>query len=572
VRAVVYARVSSAAQRERETIASQLRVLPEFVAARGWDLVAPATTYVDDGRTAKAGHLEARLGLSALLRDAALGKFDVVVVVDIDRLTRSEDLTERGAILGALQRAKVKVASATSGQVLDLSTSTGDLFTTLHAFFAAEWTRKHRERVTQGKITGIQRNRKPAGRIAYGLDWERETNEWSLDPERSPIVKEIYLRVAAGESCRAIADDLHARGAPRPLGEWNRSRVNRIVRSTYATGVWVVDKTRNLSITVPAIVDVDLWERAQTALSAHGKRALRKTRHEYLLEGRAVCGTCGSPIGIQSAIYDPRRGGRWSPATYLCRSRRIFRGAGEHRCMAPRVTCVAADETIWRALVSELEDPALAEHIEAELVARARGRKDWQADADGYRAHLERLTRVETGVLERYRRNLISDGALEVELAKLKRERDAVRAQLETAKAAADVDSNIQVQLDDARRVLEELRGVLADADFAVRRQLLERLTPEGGVTFLGDRLRLTLLVPRGAARPRRVLLAQSISSSSHENTLRITVISRLPDPEIRHCVAEGCGAVIPRDKQPTSIFCSDVCKHRTHRARQKVG
>jgi hypothetical protein len=46
------------------------------------------------------------------LRDAAAGRFDVVVVADIDRLTRSEDLGERGAILGALQRAGVCVASA----------------------------------------------------------------------------------------------------------------------------------------------------------------------------------------------------------------------------------------------------------------------------------------------------------------------------------------------------------------------------------------------------------------------------------------------------------------------------
>src|ERR1700733_4413942 len=105
MRAVIYARVSSALQRERETIASQMRVLPEFVTRQSWELVRPLDTYVDDGRTAKAGHLEARTGLSALLRDAALGLFDVVVVMDVNRLTRSEDLAERGMILGALQRA-----------------------------------------------------------------------------------------------------------------------------------------------------------------------------------------------------------------------------------------------------------------------------------------------------------------------------------------------------------------------------------------------------------------------------------------------------------------------------------
>src|ERR1041384_616580 len=122
-RAVIYARVSSTLQRDRDTIASQLRVLPEFVERQGWTLVRPAHTYVDDGHSAKAGKLQHRQGLAALLRDAAAGSFDIITVVDVDRLTRSEDLAERGAILGALQRAGVKIASQMSGQVLALSLS-----------------------------------------------------------------------------------------------------------------------------------------------------------------------------------------------------------------------------------------------------------------------------------------------------------------------------------------------------------------------------------------------------------------------------------------------------------------
>jgi DNA invertase Pin-like site-specific DNA recombinase len=86
MRAVGYARVSSITQRDRDTIASQLRVLPAFIERQGWTLARPIDSYVDDGRTAKAGHLEARTGLTALLRDAAAGVFDVVVVCRSDWL------------------------------------------------------------------------------------------------------------------------------------------------------------------------------------------------------------------------------------------------------------------------------------------------------------------------------------------------------------------------------------------------------------------------------------------------------------------------------------------------------
>src|SRR5688572_23868527 len=123
MRAVIYARVSSQVQKDRHTIASQLSTLPPFVASHGWSLVRPPEHYVDDGRTAKAGHLADRPAFARLMKDAARGEFDVVAVVDLDRLTRSEDLRERGEVLGAFQRAGVLLAISSTGQLLDLRSS-----------------------------------------------------------------------------------------------------------------------------------------------------------------------------------------------------------------------------------------------------------------------------------------------------------------------------------------------------------------------------------------------------------------------------------------------------------------
>lgn len=144
-RAAVYARVSSAEQQARNTIASQLSTLPAYCAAQGWRVVA---TYVDDGKSAAAGKLDRRDGLQRLLSDAAAGKLDLVAVVDLDRLTRSEDLAERGAIYGALQAAGVRIAVSSTGQVLDLRSQLGDLLAALGGVFAADENRKRAERVS----------------------------------------------------------------------------------------------------------------------------------------------------------------------------------------------------------------------------------------------------------------------------------------------------------------------------------------------------------------------------------------------------------------------------------------
>lgn len=517
MRAVVYARVSSAGQRDRDTIASQMRVLPAFVERMDWQLVKPIDTYIDDGHTAKAGHLDQRRGLARLLADAAGGLFDVVVVVDLDRLTRSEDITERGAILGAFQRAGVRVASATSGQVLDLSTSIGDLFGTLQTFFAAEENRKRRERIVQGKLTAIQRGKKPSGPTPYGLKYDRSTGVWSVDPATGPIVVEMFERVAAGESCVVICDDLHERGIPRPRGQWNRHRVWGIVRSRHPVGEWTVDKRRKLVITVPPIVTEELWQRAQAALLKHKKRGLRRTKHTYLLEGLARCGSCGSPILIRSATISFR--GTPNPAAYVCRRRKLdVRAAG--RCDSPILKVADVDGRVWAKLCDLIEKPEI---IEAHLDQRRElgdNPHDWKADADQYRRRIAQIERAESVLLERFSRGKVGERALDQELDRINHERSVLREQLATAERAALSATAHRAVVDDAKATLARMAAVLPNASQRARRELVEMLVQPGAVTFHGQEIELFASPPSGALAesPAMTLVDACVWATHHEN------------------------------------------------------
>src|SRR5215468_11313947 len=95
--AVIYARVSSKIQRDRQTIESQLETLSKYVEERGWAL---GGVYKDDGKSAKTGKLSKRAGWLKLCADAEAGKFNTVVVYDLDRVARTERWEERGQILG----------------------------------------------------------------------------------------------------------------------------------------------------------------------------------------------------------------------------------------------------------------------------------------------------------------------------------------------------------------------------------------------------------------------------------------------------------------------------------------
>lgn len=491
MRAAAYARVSSQAQRERHTIENQLRALPAFIAAQGWTLV---DTYVDDGRSAKAGKLEAREGFARLVRDADAKRFDVVVVVDIDRLTRTDDLEERARILGPFQRNNIQIVTP-SGGALDLRTMLGELYVTMQALVAAEENRKRAERIKSGKARAIAEGRKPAGPTPYGLRYSRATGQWSIDPERAAVVAEIFERVIAGESCVTIAMALDARGAPvmrsRP---WSREPVYRIVRSGYAKGEWLSDKRRHLTVKVPAIVSPASWQAAQDKLIECGRRGLRRTKHVYLLEGLGRCGRCGSAMLISSAT--PARGGRIDPSKYICRSRKFDGKGTPSRCTADLVKTAEADARVWTAVSAELDDPALASELQRRAEAQSANRRDWAADADGYRKHLDRLDRVEATVLERFRRGAVSDRALDVELAALGRERAAVQAQLDVAKralAARDED------IGDPSAWLASMRELAATATPEERRRIVQAIVEPRSVVFDGQRIRLTLLVEAGS-------------------------------------------------------------------------
>ena len=101
LRAAVYARVSTEEQREGQTIDSQTAELEEFADANGWTI---AGVYKDEGWS---GSIMARPALDRLRDDARLGRFDAVLINDVDRLAR--DVAHLGVIKRDLERQNLRV-------------------------------------------------------------------------------------------------------------------------------------------------------------------------------------------------------------------------------------------------------------------------------------------------------------------------------------------------------------------------------------------------------------------------------------------------------------------------------
>jgi site-specific DNA recombinase len=410
----------------------------------------------------------------------------VVAVVDQDRLTRSEDLAERGEILGAFQKAGVKIAVSMTGQVLDLNSSTGDLISTLLSFFAAEDNRKRRERTVSGKLRAIREGRKPAGPTPFGLLFSREKG-WSLDPELAPIVVEVFTRVADSETCEAIARDLHSRGTPRARpsrsgkrarGRWNRERVWQIVRNPVYRGEWTADKARGLTVRVPAIVSEGLWNRADAALRRHGRRGQKRTLHDYLIQGLAVCALCGARIGCASTQSGARdRKKLWY---YVCNRRRRPE-PGAQGCPLPMLRAEHIDARIWEGVADMLGQPR---YVEAAIKRKQETSADadtWSDDLAEAEAKLQRFDERCEKMADRYRRGLIADPVFDRHLEQAKRDRAMLERQVEAARAGIDRATEHKAEVTALLEAVATMRHRLKNADFKTRRELLTTLVPGTG-------------------------------------------------------------------------------------------
>lgn len=491
VRAAIYARVSSRQQRDRHTIESQLTTLPRYVEAQGWSL---AGTYVDDGRTARAGHLEEREAFGRLLADARAGRLDVVVVVAVDRLTRTESWEERGQVLGAFQRAGVRIAIAPTGQILDLATGQGDLLVGLGAFFAAEDNRQRREKATRAHAHSIEQGRLPKGHAPYGLAYDLAAHAFTLAPEAA-IVRELYERIAAGESARAVGRDLERRGVPSPRGgRWPRC-VWRIIRLPTYRGEWVCDHARGGIVSVPAIVDEELWAAAQEGLRSWRTSAGRPARsprvvHEHLCRGLLVCGLCGARVWTHREAA-AHRGGR-DDGYYMCSARRD--PGAEGRCSLPMRRVGEIDGRVWarvRQLLAEPHD-LLLEQLAGRRGEAAEERAAWAQDLAGWERRLERLIAVELEVIEHRAAGRLSERAAAESLERLATQRRALEEQVQAARAAQASLGAEAGRAGALARALEELRQ-LPDGTTAQRRRVLAALLAVPAVLGADGRVTLTI-------------------------------------------------------------------------------
>jgi site-specific DNA recombinase len=492
LRAVIYARVSSAGQRERHTIGSQIAELPAHVKREGWALVE---TFVDDGISGET--VEARPGFQRVLELAEDRAFNVLVVIDLDRITRAKNSAEGAFIYDTLRECKVKISVPGQG-IIDLEDEDQDFFVGLKREIAKWEKRKILRRTARGKRDALRVGKRYGSRDPYGLVWVKDDTlaaggTYQLEPQEAAIIRRMVHLSLSGMGVAQIIWTLNQEGIRHrpttafPQGNrWHETPARTLLRSTTIKGDFqILRKTEGRIIKVPPVIDAETWSRLQASLDGRLRRGRPVTTGEYLLKGIARCGVCGYGMWVVR-----KRPGVSKTEYYRCLTINRWRSLGlEGPCGNTHHNVIATDAAVWDEVRKLLSSPSLVEEARALASKGESSGETWRAQMAGCTRRLSDLEGLEAEVLGRRRRGLLSAVACDRELEAIARERTISERSLAVAQQhLADLRGGAE-RLREREVAYAELTRQVETADFERRVALVRLVTspPSGAVRLHAD-------------------------------------------------------------------------------------
>lgn len=160
IRAAIYTRFSTDKQSEA-SLADQERICRIRAAAQCWEVVA---VHGDDGVSGSTP-VAARAGGRGLLADALAGRFDVLLLEGLDRLSR--DLVESERVVRRLEHRGIRIVGVADGY--DTGAAGGKLMRGMKAVFSEHLLDDIRAKTHRGLAGRVAR-----GMHAGGLSYERD--------------------------------------------------------------------------------------------------------------------------------------------------------------------------------------------------------------------------------------------------------------------------------------------------------------------------------------------------------------------------------------------------------------
>ncbi len=375
--AALYARVSTPTQEEEATIDSQVAAIEDYLQKKGYEL--PNEFYFLD-KAVSGARLE-RPALDQLRHLAAERAFAVLVCYSPDRLARN--YPHQWVVMDELQRQGVKVEFVNQPSLGD--NPQAQLLLGVQGLFAEYERAMIKERLRLGRLYKIKTGQMMHNTPPYGYHYisvkEAGGGQWIINEREAGVIRLIFEWYTGSNkwTISRIVDELNQAYTHvlRRAARWQFSLVHSILTQSAYIGRAFYNRKRIMpetlgmprqtgrgkrkaaqfewrpeeewiELTVPALIETVVWERAQEQLKMNQKFSPRNNkRNFYLLRGLVICGICG--YTLQGRTQNGR-------VYYACH--------GNHKSRHPDVpkhTCHIAghilEPMVWQAIADLLQNP-----------------------------------------------------------------------------------------------------------------------------------------------------------------------------------------------------------------------
>jgi len=503
--AAIYARVSSARQKEQQTIGSQTAALRTHAGQLGLD-VPEQWVFQDDGHS---GATLVRPALERLRDLVCQVPVDVLLVYSPDRLARKYAyqalLIEEFAKAGT----SVTFVKGPRGQ------SPEDALLVQFQGMIAEYERAQiLERTRRGKT-----HRARAGTVnvlsgaPFGYRYVRKSEHadasYQIAPHEAAIVAELFARYAdGGVAIAELTRWLSGLGVPTRSGKtrWDRSVIwgmlrnpayagracfGKTMRTEQTAGVnrtarqagratprnyTVTDRARQdwLEIPVPALVDEDTWQRVQRRLEDNKRYASRNSKDPSLLQGICACSGCGYAYYRTST-----RTSNTKIYYYRCLGSDDYRYEHGRVCGNKPVRADYLDTLVWDHITTLLTDPALIRTEINTRLEQVRTADPATVQRQRLDAAMAKATTAITRLIGAYQEELVSLDELRTRMPELRARETSLRHQLDALDSQL-ADREIYLKLaDNLQDFLTGLRDKATTATMPERQRVLRLLVKD---------------------------------------------------------------------------------------------
>lgn len=301
-----YARVSKDRSGRLRSPEQQLDEMTEDAGRCGIRLAKP---YIERKAVSASRYsTEEREAFDELISDLAAGRFDADILYLWESSRGSRRVSEWCVLLELLEERGILVRVKSHGRTYDPG-NPRDRRTLLEDAVDSEYESGKTSMRIRRDVAANAAAGRPHGPAPYGYQavHDQRTGRlitWEKDPERAPVIQELFERLAAGHSFKKITADFRDRGIvnkgrkgnPKPFSHQHLRDL--AIRAAYAG--YRVHKDKLIEGTWEPIVRRDLWWEVQRILSGpkHQSSTKRPGKALYTYTVCVRCDVCGGRLGV----------------------------------------------------------------------------------------------------------------------------------------------------------------------------------------------------------------------------------------------------------------------------------